>query len=122
MWNMQQPSGLINEGHPDGNFARTTLMVALWKTRGLSTNAWRPDLRFGATEVGPGLLVVLSANTAWNGQLHFDFQRHKQNLHLPIDWARINQFPEWFVVDPEMRYRISERQYERCPVDRYKTC
>ena len=28
MWNMQQPSGLINEGHPDGNFARTTLMVA----------------------------------------------------------------------------------------------
>ena len=109
MWNMQQPSGLINEGHPDGNFARTTLMVALWKTRGVWTNAWRPDLRFGASEVGPGLLVVVSADSAWNGQLHFDLPRHKHYLHLPIDWARINQFPEWFTVAPEKRYRVLER-------------
>jgi hypothetical protein len=109
MWNMQQPSGLINEGHPDGNFARTTLMVALWKTRGVWTDAWRPDLRFGATEVGPGLLVVLTADSPWTGKLRFDLPRHKEYLHLPIDWARINQFPEWFVVDPEKRYTVQER-------------
>jgi hypothetical protein len=109
MWNMQQPSGLINEGHPDGNFARTTLMVSLWKTRGVWTDAWRPDVRFGATEVGAGVLVVLSADSPWKGQLRFDLARHKEYLHLPIDWARINQFPEWFVVDPEKRYTVQER-------------
>jgi hypothetical protein len=112
MWNMQQPNGLINEGHPDGNFARTTLMVALWKTRGVWADAWRHDLKYGAVQVGPGLLVVLSADSQWQGKLHFDFERHKQNLHLPLDWARINQFPEWFVVDPAKRYRVRERTAE----------
>ena len=53
MWNMQQPSGLINAGHPDGNFARTTLMVALWKTRGLWTDAWRPTCESAPPKPAP---------------------------------------------------------------------
>ena len=34
----------------------------------------------------------------------FDRQRHKEILHLPIDYPRINQFPEWFIADREKKY------------------
>jgi hypothetical protein len=39
--------------------------------------------------------------------LIFDPIRHKTILHLPIDYPRINQFPEWFTVDPNLNYKIS---------------
>jgi len=108
MWAMQQPSGLINEGHPDGNFARTTLLMCLWRTRGVWTRNWRSDLRFGATELGDGILLTVSADDPWDGDICFDVARHECWLHLPIDWARINQFPEWFTVNPQQKYRVTE--------------
>jgi hypothetical protein len=27
-------------------------------------------------------------------------------MHLPFDWPRINQFPEWFTVEEGKRYRV----------------
>ena len=35
-----------------------------------------------------------------------DRKRHKEFLHLPFDWPRINQFPEYFTVEKEKNYRI----------------
>ena len=37
----------------------------------------------------------------------FDRLRHAEFLHLPIDWPRINQFPEWFVVREADTYALS---------------
>ncbi len=34
MWAMQQESGIIEGWHGDGNFARTTIMYNLWKSKG----------------------------------------------------------------------------------------
>ena len=30
-------------------------------------------------------------------------------MNLPVDWPRINQFPEWFTVAPESRYLLSDQ-------------
>jgi hypothetical protein len=29
-------------------------------------------------------------------------------MHLPLDWPRINQFPEWWTVQPDKTYPVSE--------------
>ncbi len=47
MWNKQQPSGIIEGWHGDGNFARTTIMYCLWKTGGAYLVPWNDSLKLG---------------------------------------------------------------------------
>lgn len=96
MWGKQKPDGVIEGWHCDGNFARTTLMYCLWKTKGLTLHPWREDIRFGALREGDTLLVSLVSEQDWQGRLHFDEPRHETVMGLPLDWPRINQFPEWY--------------------------
>jgi hypothetical protein len=98
--------GVVEGGYADGNFNRTSLMYALWKTQGTSAHPWRADLRFGAVRDGGDLLVSVQADSAWAGELRFDLPRSHTNLRLPSDWPRINSYPEWFTVEPERRYRV----------------
>jgi len=104
MWAKQQEDGVIEGWHGDGNFARTTIMYCLWKTHGLTIRPWREDVVFGAVLDGDVLKVTLVAEKHWQGKVLFDSPRHKTNMKLPLDWPRINQFPEWFVVGGEKRY------------------
>ena len=100
MWSIQKPDGVIEGWHGDGNFARTSLMYALWKTQGCHVEPWRPDVRIGAVRDGDKLFISLAADQPWTGKLLFDQPRHKTHMHLPLDYPRINQFPEWFSVPP----------------------
>jgi hypothetical protein len=43
----------------------------------------------------------------WNGRIHFDRPRWKDWMHLPIDWPRINQFPQWFTAETGKSYEIT---------------
>lgn len=104
MWGMQKDNGIVGGGWPDGNFSRTNIMYSLWKTQGTHIQPWRKDLLLGADRKGDTLLVTLSAGNDWEGKLTFDFPRHKEILHLPIDYTRLNQFPEWFTVDRSAGY------------------
>jgi len=106
MWAKQQPDGIIEGWHGDGNFARTTIMYCLWKTKGLTIRPWRKDVVFGAVDDGDSLMVTIRAEKPWQGKLIFDAPRHKTIMHLPIDWPRINQFPEWFTAKAEKHYTI----------------
>lgn len=81
-------------------------MVALWKTQGLTIEPWRADVRFGAVRDGNRLFVTLHADQPWQGKLIFDRPRHKENLRLPLDYPRINQYPEWFVVASDVRGHV----------------
>ncbi len=107
MWTFQKPDGVIEGWHGDGNSARTSLMYALWKTQGVTVQPWRADVRFGAVRDGETLLVSLAADKGWEGRVVFDRPRHKLNMHLPLDYPRINQFPEWFTVHTEASYQVS---------------
>ena len=106
MFRMQKPDGIVEGWHGDGNFARTALMYGLWKTQGARLSPWNPSLRIGAASFERGTYFVLSAQTNWEGKLVFDPIRHKAILNLPVDYPRINQFPEWFTADPQVRYSI----------------
>ncbi len=104
---MQQPDGIIGGWHGDGNFARTALMYALWKSRGTSLQPWREDVRTGATWKDGELYLVVSAERPWSGRVVFDTVRHRTVLNLPVDYPRINQFPEWFTAEAAGEYRIT---------------
>jgi len=117
MWSMQdsshreqalkwKKSGIIEGWHGDGNFARTSIMYCLWKTQGITLQPWREDVIFGATFQDDKLYISLIAENDWDGLIKFDFSRSKANMNLPIDYPRINQFPEWFVVSDDTKYRI----------------
>ncbi len=106
MWAIQKPDGVIEAWHGDGNFARTSLMYALWKTQGVHVEPWRSDVRIGAARDGATVLISLAADQPWTGRVIFDRPRHRLNLHLPLDYPRINQFPEWYTVEPERSYEV----------------
>ena len=117
MWSMQdsshreqalkwKESGIIEGWHGDGNFARTSIMYCLWKTQGITLQPWREDVIFGATFQDDKLYISLIAENDWDGVIKFDFSRSKVNMNLPIDYPRINQFPEWFVVSDDTKYRM----------------
>ncbi len=108
MWKKQKPDGIIEGWHGDGNFARTTIMYCLWKTKGLTIRPWREDVIFGAVQEGDVLKISICAEKKWEGKILFDTPRHKTIMNMPLDWPRINQFPEWFTVESEKRYTVRD--------------
>ena len=106
MFSFQKDNGVIEGWHGDGNFARTALMYALWKTQGTRISPWREDVQFGAVEKGDGVLLTLTAKKPWSGKLLFDIPRYREYFHMPFDWPRINQFPQWFTVEKNKRYTV----------------
>ena len=112
MWGMQKDNGIIGGAHPDGNFERTAIMYALWKTQGVHCLPWREDLKFGSEMKAGKLYISISSENPWNGKLTFDYRRHKEILHLPIDYPRINQFPEWFIAEDQKEYRLVGNKYK----------
>ena len=129
MWSMQdsshrenalewKDSGIIEGWHGDGNFARTTIMYCLWKTQGITVEPWEESVLFGAVSDTNTLYISIKANDKWNGELIFDKMRHQENMNLPLDYPRINQFPEWFTVNSDNEYRVThindnaEEQYK----------
>jgi hypothetical protein len=106
MFAMQQPDGIIGGWHGDGNFARTAIMYSLWKSQGATIQPWRSDVILGAEKSGNNTFFVLTSENDWEGKLVFDAPRHKTILNLPIDYPRINQFPEWFTAEEGKEYSI----------------
>jgi len=123
MWSLQDSSyrssalqwkdqGIIEGWHGDGNFARTTIMYCLWKSQGTRVHPWREDLLAGAVMDNQNpddhtLYLALRAKRSWEGRLVFDTPRSVQNMNMPLDWPRINQFPEWYTVSPGKMYDVS---------------
>lgn len=108
MWAIQKPDGVIEGWHGDGNFARTTIMYCLWKTKGLSIQPWREDVVFGTVQDGDTLKIALRTERPWQGKLIFDVPRHRTYVNMPLDWPRINQFPEWFTVQAKKSYAVHD--------------
>jgi hypothetical protein len=53
------------------------------------------------------LLVALSPVRDWKGVLSFDQPRHRLILNLPGNYARLNEWSEWFTVKRDARYRVT---------------
>ena len=107
MWAMQKSDGMIEGWHGDGNFARTTIMYCLWKTQGIVPLDWDDQLSIGAVQTTKGLKIAVSSPVGWKGKLKFDEPRHSTKMHYPADYPRINQYQEWFVVEKNQTYELS---------------
>lgn len=102
----QREDGIVEGWYGDGNTARTLLMAALYETQGVVPRSWRSDLRVGAVRDGDRLTVALTAERDWQGSLLFDRPRHREHLRLPVNYPRLNEFPEWFAVESGKSYRV----------------
>jgi hypothetical protein len=110
MWNKQKLSGIIEGWHGDGNFARTTLMYCLWKTAGTTLSEWDKDAIWGAVVSDGKLHVAITSSKNWEGALKFGGFLHQTNLNLPMNYPRINQFQEWYPIDPGKLYQVTNVQ------------
>jgi dienelactone hydrolase len=99
-------TGIVEGWYGDGNYARTALMVALCYSGGTRIEPWRPEVTLGAAVEGDALCLSLVADTAWSGRLRFDSPRHREHFGLPHDLPRLNQFPEWYALEPAQLYRV----------------
>lgn len=108
MFDMQSPSGFVKEDYLDGNFIRTALLYATYKTQGVVTHPWREDVFLGAAydKDKKELYICLSTDAQWQGVLKFDLPRHHTIWNLPFEYPRLNATPEWFVVEPQKIYSV----------------
>ena len=81
-------------------------MYAFYKTQGTSLRPWRSDLRLAAETAGDSLFIYLRADSPWQGRLYFDPPRYHEYLGMPLDFPRINAFPQWYAVLPGRPYWV----------------
>ena len=117
MWSLQDSSyresaqqwknsGIIEGWYGDGNFARTPIMYCFWKTQGLTISPLRDDIIIGAVYKNNELFILIKSEGEWKGKILFDPKRYKNILKLPIDYPRINQFPQWYIIKPQIQYKV----------------
>jgi len=104
----QQPDGIVERWYGDGNWARTLLLYAMWKTQGCYAEGWTDGVKLGAVRDGDRLLVSLEGPPGWKGRVHFDYARHRRTLNFARDYVRLNEWPEWFTVDETALYRVTD--------------
>ena len=107
MLDVVRPDGIVEDWHGDGNTIRTALMYVMWKSEGARLEPWNPEVQLGAQRDGSSVLFSVTADRAWTGRLHFDYPRHRDHLHLPINYPRLNEWPEWFTVEHDRRYHVA---------------
>jgi hypothetical protein len=104
----QKPDGTIERWYGDGNWARTLLLYAMWKTQGSYLDGWREGVKLGAVREGERLFVSLAAPASWKGRLRFDYARHRRELNFGRNYVRLNEWPEWFTVAENVLYRLTD--------------
>jgi hypothetical protein len=102
---MQRPDGHIEDWYGEGNFNRTALLWAYLKSQGVRPARWTPGTRTGAVRQGERLYLSLEAPAAT--RVLFDYARHRRVMNLDKNYARLNEFPEWYTVDENTLYRLN---------------
>ena len=108
LYGFQASDGTVLDGYLDGNFIRTTLLYGFARTAGLRLEPWHEGTLVGGASDGSCLAIWVASPTPWSGRLLFDTPRHRLHLRLPVDYARLNKWPEWFTVEPEDRYEVED--------------
>lgn len=89
--------------HDDGCTGRNLCAHMMLQSRGIRAVPFVAGLGCGAISDQGGLCIVVTSKSAWSGRLLFDGPRNAAGP-VAVDWARINEMPQWFVVRPELEY------------------
>jgi len=92
-------------GHTDGCIGRNLCAHMMLQSQGVRAVPYQDGLGCGAVRSHNGLRVFVRSEKAWSGRLCFDQRRNAYPL-ATIDWARVNEMPQWFVVDPASVYEV----------------
>lgn len=103
----QRPDGTIERWYGDGNWNRTLLLYALYKTQGCYLEGWREGVELGAHRERGRLYISLKAPAGWSGRLRFDYARHRRDINFDRNYVRLNEWPEWFTVDEDTLYVLT---------------
>lgn len=104
-----RPDGFVGSTYLDGNFIRTNILYARWKSAGARAVPWSPDLEVGAARDGDAWRIVVTAKQAWHGRVRFDSPRHREVMGFQHDYPRLNSWPEWLVVSASADYVVTQR-------------
>lgn len=109
MLNMQKPDGHVAYWYGEGNFNRTLILYAMWKSLGVLPDRWIPGLSLSAERDGNGIRLRVARqgpSASWDGRIRFDYERYRRVMNLPRNYVRLNEFPEWFVVEENKLYTL----------------
>ena len=98
--------GPFDGGHFDGSTGRSLVMHMMMCSQGVRMLPFVEGIGAGGVPQGDGLLLALTAKSAWTGRVCFDRPRG-EFLTANIDWARLNEMPRWFVVRPVEDYLVT---------------
>ena len=104
LMSLQRPDGFIERWYGEGNYNRTLLLYVMWKTQGILPDPWTPGLELGAARTNDGLIVFVNRPA----RVRFDFPRHRLVIGFRKNYARLNEFPEWYAVEPNWLYRLRD--------------
>ncbi len=105
----RQPAGRFGPytgGHFDGSTGRTLCIHMMMCSQGVRHVPFQPGVCVGGVRQGDTLLLTVQSDSPYRGKLRFDGPR-TEHRGAAIDWARINEMPQWYVVRPEKDYAVT---------------
>jgi len=100
----------LEHDYKDGNYIRTSLMYALYHTKGAYLEEWRSGTRIGGHIENGALYLHISVDEPRNLTIMLDTPRHSNILGLERNYPRLNAFPEWYVVSASS-YTITVNEF-----------
>jgi len=100
--------GPYTGSHFDGSTGRTLCIHMMLNSQGVRAVPFMEGLRLGGAQNNGVLYLYLdnSCRQSWKGRIHFDWPRNEHKA-AGIDWARINEMPQWYVVRFRQTYSVT---------------
>ena len=108
----EEEYGPYTGGHYDGSTGRTLCIHMMMCSQGVRTVPFEEGLGLGGVQQGETLRLSLESAKPWRGKLCFDPPRGAGPA-AAVDWARINEMPQWFVAQPGQTYEVAISDQKR---------
>ncbi|MGV8096725.1 MAG: hypothetical protein AB2L24_33115 [Mangrovibacterium sp.] len=105
-FNGMEKYGPYTGGHFDGSTGRTLCLHMMLCSQRVRTVPFKEGLCLGGFKKDSALYLSLESDNKWSGKLCFDGLRTEYKT-ATLNWARINEIPQWFIVRPGRKYRIN---------------